>query len=283
MLEKKISLFTNNKGNEFLTQLEATLELSDKLDSVVEAVKAIPETVIPETLIPEYPSEMVISNLPDVQKVEITNHREKDDTAQLAILEKINSELKNIGQKEIDLSELQATLDAILASSSKVEQKEVKQIDTKPELNAIREVLNTLNDNVVSIDIPELDYKKLAQIIKENVKISVSSGGGGTSMVTNRDNVQINPATLENQETLNYLIETLQELNVRLTAIASTVANTAQLRVVQTSVPSTAVTGPITSAQSIAEKAVGGISYPEKMAMTNYAAIQSNINNVSIN
>ncbi|MFK5282995.1 hypothetical protein ACI3PL_25850, partial [Lacticaseibacillus paracasei] len=85
----------NNKGNEFLTQLEATLELSDKLDSVVEAVKAIPETVIPETLIPDYPSEMVISNLPDVQKVEITNHQEKDDTAQLAILEKINSELKN--------------------------------------------------------------------------------------------------------------------------------------------------------------------------------------------
>jgi len=73
MLEKKISLFTNNKGNEFLTQLEATLELSDKLDSVVEAVKSIPETVIPETLIPDYPSEMVISNLPDVQKVELIN------------------------------------------------------------------------------------------------------------------------------------------------------------------------------------------------------------------
>ncbi len=284
MLEKKISLFTNNKGNEFLTQLEATLELSDKLDSVVEAVKSIPETVIPETFIPDYPSEMVISNLPDVQKVELVNPpKEKDDTAQLAILEKINSELKNIGQKEIDLSELQATLDAILASSSKVEQKEVKQIDTKPELNAIREVLNTLNDNVVSIDIPELDYKKLAQIIKENVKISVSSSGGGSSMVTNRDNVQINPATSDNQETLNYLIETLQGLNVRLTAIASTVANTAQLRVVQTSVPSTAVTGPITSAQSIAEKAVGGILYSEKVAITNNAAIQSNINNVSIN
>ena len=275
MLEKKISLFTNNKGNEFLTQLEATLELSDKLDSVVEAVKAIPETVIPETLIPEYPSEMVISNLPEVQKVEITNHQEKDDTAQLAILEKINSELKNIGQKEIDLSELQATLDAILASSSKVEQKEVKQIDTKPELNAIREVLNTLNDNVVSIDIPELDYKKLAQTIKENVKISVSSsGGGGTSMVTNRDNVQINPATSDNQETLNYLIETLQELNVRLTA---------QLRVVATGSVTASGGGYITSAQSIAEKAVAGIMYPEKIANTNMAVTLANINNVSIN
>lgn len=90
-------------------------------------------------------------------------------------------------------------------------------------------------------------------------------------------------STSANQVTLNELVETLQELTSRLTAIASTVANTAQLRVVQTSVPSTAVTGPITSAQSIAEKAVGGISYPEKIAITNNSAIQSNINNVSIN
>lgn len=102
MLEKKISLFTNNKGNEFLTQLEATLELSDKLDSVVEAVKAIPETVIPETLIPDYPSEMVISNLPDVQKVEITNlPTEKDDKEQLALLKEISQELKKKEQKVI--------------------------------------------------------------------------------------------------------------------------------------------------------------------------------------
>lgn len=101
---------------------------------------------------------------------------------------------------------------------------------------------------------------------------------------------QINPATKEKQEevivnqtTLNELVETLQELTSRLATIASAVANTQQLRVVQTSVPSTAVTGPITSAQSIAEKAVGGILYSEKVAITNNAAIQSNINNVSIN
>ncbi len=101
---------------------------------------------------------------------------------------------------------------------------------------------------------------------------------------------QINPATKEKQEeiivnqaVLNELVETLQELTRSLTAIASTVSNTKQLRVVQTSVPSTAVTGPITSAQSIAEKAVGGILYSEKVAITNNAAIQSNINNVAIN
>ena len=84
-----------------------------------------------------------------------------------------------------------------------------------------------------------------------------------------------------NQDTLISLTETLQELTSRLATIASAVANTAQLRVVQTSVPSTAVTGPKTSAQSIAEKAVAGISYPEKMAITNLTAHQSNINNVT--
>jgi len=82
-----------------------------------------------------------------------------------------------------------------------------------------------------------------------------------------------------NQSQIDSLIETLQELTIRLTAIAATVANTQQLRVVQASVPSTAVTGPITSANSIAEKAVGGISYAEKMAITNLTAIQSNVNN----
>ena len=110
MLEKKISLFTNNKGNEFLTQLEATLELSDKLDSVVEAVKSIPETVIPETLIPEYPSEMAISNLPDVQKVEITNlPTEKDDKEQLALLKEISLELKKKEEYAYDI-EIDSTL-----------------------------------------------------------------------------------------------------------------------------------------------------------------------------
>ena len=94
------------------------------------------------------------------------------------------------------------------------------------------------------------------------------------------------PSSDANQVTLNYLVETLQELSSRLTAIASTVATTAQLRVIGsvavTSAPSTAVTGPITSAQSIAEKAVAGISYPEKMAITNNTAIQSNVNNTVI-
>ena len=104
MLEKKISLLTNNKGNEFLTQLEATLEVSQKLDSVVEAINNIPETVIPEMVIPEPLEEVRITNLPEVQKVEITNlPTEKDDKEQLALLKEISQELKKKEEYAYDI------------------------------------------------------------------------------------------------------------------------------------------------------------------------------------
>lgn len=83
--------------------------------------------------------------------------------------------------------------------------------------------------------------------------------------------------TLQTQ--LESLVETLQELVQRLAPLAGAMSNPAALRVAPVSSVSTAVTGPITSAQSIAEKAVAGILYPEKMALTNTAAVLSNINN----
>ena len=83
--------------------------------------------------------------------------------------------------------------------------------------------------------------------------------------------------TLQTQ--LESLVETLQELVQRLAPLAGAMSNPAALRVAPVSSVSTAVTGPITSAQSIAEKAVAGVLYPEKVAITNLTAIQSNINN----
>lgn len=105
---------------------------------------------------------------------------------------------------------------------------------------------------------------------KLDVNASVTITGGATEA---KQDSQIALET-----TLNTLIETLQELTSRLTAIASTVANTAQVRTVTTG--AVTVSGSyITSAQSIAEKAVAGISYPEKMAQTNLTATIANINN----
>lgn len=79
---------------------------------------------------------------------------------------------------------------------------------------------------------------------------------------------------------LTSLIETLQELSSRLAAISGAVANTAQLRAVVTGVVT--ASGPITSAQSIAEKNAAGVSYTTRVATEGINAALMNINNVVI-
>jgi hypothetical protein len=84
-------------------------------------------------------------------------------------------------------------------------------------------------------------------------------------------------------EQFNSLIGTLQELVQRLAPLGGAIAaGGSYLRVTQTAVPSTAVTGPITNAQYIATPAPGGINYPPKVAAENANAVLSNINNVVI-
>lgn len=101
-LKRKAQKLLNNNGDEFLTQLEATLDVVDKLQEVADAIKSIPETVLPEY--PEPIEEVLIANLPEVQKVEITNlPTEKDDKEQLALLKEISLELKKKEQYAYDI------------------------------------------------------------------------------------------------------------------------------------------------------------------------------------
>jgi hypothetical protein len=86
-------------------------------------------------------------------------------------------------------------------------------------------------------------------------------------------------ATSENQVTLESLIETLQELNQRLSPLAGAMANIGGQALRTQGIGTFAVSGPITSALSIAEKALGGASYTMRTAEENMVAIQSNINN----
>lgn len=77
--------------------------------------------------------------------------------------------------------------------------------------------------------------------------------------------------------------DTLQELIQRLAPLASAMeSGNTRLRVVQTAVPSTAVTGPQTSAQFIATYNVAGVNYTSRVATENNAAVQSNIINVTV-
>jgi len=104
-------------------------------------------------------------------------------------------------------------------------------------------------------------------------------------IIQNKSGQLINPATEEklddivsNQEASNALIVTLQtltetmiDLTSRLEALAGAIAPNATLRT--TVIGTVTASGPITSAQHIANTAV------EKIAIANLTAINSNINN----
>lgn len=105
-LKRKIEKVTKNNGDVSLAQLESTIDLVDKLDELKQAVESIPETVIPETVIPEQ-KEVVF---PDVQKVEIINHKEdKDDTEIKNLLKDLVAEVKKKEEYAYDI-EIDSTL-----------------------------------------------------------------------------------------------------------------------------------------------------------------------------
>jgi len=101
-------------------------------------------------------------------------------------------------------------------------------------------------------------------------------------IASNQSSVPVNSATL------NSLVETLQELSRRLLVIASMAnAGAPALRTIPIASVSTAVTGtvtasgPITSAQSIAEKNIAGVMYTMRVATENNTAYVANISNVT--
>lgn len=94
------------------------------------------------------------------------------------------------------------------------------------------------------------------------------------------DDSDVSPATELKQDTLDSLIETLQELVQRLAPLGGAISATAQIRSVVTGAVTATGGGYITSAQSIAEKNVGGVQYEQRVAIANLTAVLSNVNNV---
>lgn len=92
-----------------LAQLTESILLNEKLDQLL--AKEAPEMPeYPEIEIPEFPSEITVANLPEVQKVEITNlPEERDDKEQLKLLKQIAEELKKKEQYDYDI-EIDSTL-----------------------------------------------------------------------------------------------------------------------------------------------------------------------------
>lgn len=290
--------------------VEAENIIVKKLEAVEAAIKSIPKVEIPEypqfpafpepkdfPEFPAFPKEMTV-NVPDLSSIE-----KKLDT----IIRKEDNETKELIRNAIDELKKTKTDSGVISAIQKLS-------EIIPESQDYTNILKEISEKLTPIVQEDLKINKEQWKQLTTALSSIGGFGGGPSAVQLRDEAGdiLNPATEDGQTaiataignitfplptgaassakqdsqivletTLNSLIETLQELVQRLAPLAGAVANTAQIRVVQTSVPSTAVTGPITSAQSIAEKATGGISFPEKIAITNLTAIQSNINNVT--
>lgn len=87
-----------------LAHLDVAMETNDRLEELTQAIKDIPQVEIPETVIPEYPTSIEVSNLPEIQKVELVNPpKEKDDKEQLKLLKQIADEIKKKEEYAYDI------------------------------------------------------------------------------------------------------------------------------------------------------------------------------------
>ena len=87
-----------------LAQLTESILINESLSKLTKAVEAIEIPEPQEIEIPEYPTEITVSNLPEIQRVEIVNPpKDKDDKEQLKLLKQIAEELKKKEQYTYDI------------------------------------------------------------------------------------------------------------------------------------------------------------------------------------
>lgn len=127
-----------------LAQLTESIITNDKLDQLL--AKEAPE--YPEIEIPDFPSEITVVNLPEVQKVEITNlpkdkDKDKDGKEQIKLLKQIAEELKKKEQYAYDIEidpDLKSQLRGVQGTPGK---------DGSPDTaEQIADKLNTLEEKV---------------------------------------------------------------------------------------------------------------------------------------
>ena len=100
LIKKRAKKVVDAGMNISLANLSEQIETNDKLS----------ELLSKEVIIPEFPTEISVSNLPETQKVEITNlPEEKDNKEELKLLKEIASELKKKEQYAYDI-EIDSTL-----------------------------------------------------------------------------------------------------------------------------------------------------------------------------
>jgi len=146
----------------------------------------------------------------------------KDEVVDMSGVEKMLKQLVNKPVEKVDMSALTgmtAILDDILYavqtsashSSDKMENPADKIVPSIDGGNKkLLAILDTINQNIVSIEIPDFDYERLAKMIG---KIRIGGGGsGGVTFVRNASEAIINPATEETLQA-NGIIGVLSTVN----------------------------------------------------------------------
>ena len=144
----------------------------------------------------------------------------KDEAVNMSGVEKMLKQLVNKPVEKVDMSALTSMTDilddilyAVQTTASHSDDKTENPADKiVPAIDGgnkkLLSILDTINENIVSIDIPDFDYERLAKMIG---KIRMGGGGsGGNSYIRNTAGTMINPATEEKQDAIKSSIDTLK-------------------------------------------------------------------------
>lgn len=180
----------NKKQNEALQSILSGQKTQNDILSEIKDKKA-----------PEVNFEPLVTSIDDVyiKAEEIRTAIENLPKTDLSNVETLLNKIVSIKPEKVDLSQLSVVsslLDEVLTSVLGLQTSYNERTEDES-LQTLVTLVNTLNENVLSI--PELDYEKLAEVIKKSVKISVSASGGGSGFVKDVAGDKINPATKENQ------------------------------------------------------------------------------------
>jgi hypothetical protein len=130
------------------------------------------------------------------------------------------------------------------------------------ELGGVHQQITQVHDGLGN----EVQFATADKQLPDNHNVTVSNMVTAPETGLNKEVTQLQ---------LQSLIETLQELTLRLTVLTAVKGINESLRVTPITSVSTAVTGPITSAQHLANELT------KRIAIENNTAIQSNIINVT--
>lgn len=282
-LAKKTAKSIVDHGSIPMATLKESILLKDKVDELLAKEIEFPEQE-PFPEIPEFPSEISITNLPDVQKVEVLNFPENQAPVVNISPQVVNVEapVVNVNQEEV--------VDELVKIATLLSREEERQ-----EVSGQTRIA----DQEGSI----IDFKDLFKKLGEQIG-SIRSGGSSVSKyLLNQLGVVVNPATQEGQDSIVTAIEnitipaaeggatelmqdniesTLNEILSSIRAIAHAKGVAADLRVTLLG-GTTAVTGTLTAVTTLANQTnIGGIPAVQLVPSNqNIVSVLSNINNVT--